>query len=214
MKINRQLDQLFANGPRVQILRTLFGFPGEFTGRHISRLSGLPHATTRLNLKTLEETGILNVKYAGKSKLFSLNKDNILFKPLFDLFAAEQSVITELKNKLIDALSSNREIRNALVHASIYGSVAKSDERFDSDIDVFLVFARNVHKNKLDATLESLEDEVAKRFGNYLHVSYWFQADKSRQALPSPNLLNEISQHGITIYGKDLKEILDLWQKE
>ncbi|GFP43828.1 hypothetical protein HKBW3C_02958, partial [Candidatus Hakubella thermalkaliphila] len=36
MKFKRTLDDMLGNKKRVHILRTLFRYPGEFTGRHIA----------------------------------------------------------------------------------------------------------------------------------------------------------------------------------
>ncbi len=215
MKINRPLDQLFANEARIQILRTLFKFPGEFTGRHIARLSNLPHATARLNLKVLEESDILNVKYAGKSKLYSLNKDNIMYKPLASLFEAEESVMNKLQAKLVSALQSYQDIRNQLVHASLYGSIAKGDERSDSDIDILLLFKHHVDDSRIYEVFEPLKEEIFKHYGNELHITNfcWDRHDKQCR-LPKLSFLHEVASTGTTLYGDDLEEVLERWQKE
>ncbi|MBS3908038.1 MAG: nucleotidyltransferase domain-containing protein [Actinobacteria bacterium] len=215
MKINRPLDQLFTNEARIQILRTLFKFPGEFTGRHISRLSSLPHATSRLNLKALEGSDILTVKHVGRSNLYSLNKNNILYQPLAALFEAEQSVMRELEGRLTHALRDNQDISNKLIHASLYGSIVKEDESPDSDIDLFLLFKDDIDKSKLDELLDPVREEVSKHFGNHLHImSFYCNRRKNCDELLSLNLVKEVAHYGKKLYGEDLEEVLDLWQKE
>jgi len=216
MKVNRPLDQLLANEARIQILRTLFKFPGEFTGRHIARLSRLPHATARLNLIALEDGDILKVKYIGRSKVYSLNTDNILRKPLADLFEAEQSVMQALESKLINALLSDNKIKNALAHASIYGSVIRGDERPDSDIDLLLIFDRKVDKSKLEKVLDQLDDEISTSFGKQLHIMLIeckTGSNEWRNAL-RPAFLNELAEHSKILYGKDATEVLIARQKK
>lgn len=216
MKVNRPLDQLFANEARIQILRTLFKFPGEFTGRHIARLSRIPHATARLNLIALEDSDILKVKYIGRSKVYSLNTDNILYKPLAELFEAEQSVMQELESKLINALLSDNKIKNALAHASIYGSVARGDEHPGSDIDLLLIFDRKVDKSELEKVLDPLEDEISTSFGKQLHVMLIeckTSNNEWRNAL-RPTFLNELAEHSKILYGNDVTEILIACQKK
>ncbi len=216
MKINQPLDQLFANEARSQILRTLFKFPGEFTGRHIARLCHLPHATARLNLIAFEESNMLNVKHIGKSKVYSLNANNVLYQPLAALFEAEQAVKQELEQKLNDTLLSDVAIRNALAHASLYGIVVKGDERPCSDIDVLLIFKREIDKNHLDQILEPLEDDISKSFGKQLHVMLieCKANDNKWRDLLRPTFVQKLSQHSKLLYGKSIEEVLAACQKK
>ncbi|HZD60035.1 MAG TPA: nucleotidyltransferase domain-containing protein [Anaerolineae bacterium] len=194
----------------------MFRFPGEFTGRHIARLSRLPHATARLNLKALEESDILNVKHAGRSKLYSLNTNNILYKPLTDLFEAEQSVMRELENRIVSALLSNDTIKDALSHVSIYGSIAQGNERPDSDIDVFLAFKHEIDESKLDQVLLPLEDEISASFGNQLHVMTITckTSDNRWRDLLKPAFLQELSNNGKLLYGDSIEEVLAACQEK
>lgn len=216
MKINKPLNQLFANEARIQILRTLFKFPGEFTGRHIARLSHLPHSTARLNLVSLEASDMLNVKYAGRSKLYSLNTDNILYKPLADLFSAEKSVLGKLEGRLINTLLGDVKTKDALAHASLYGSVARGDERPGSDIDVLLVFEHTVDESHLNQVLEPLEDDISKSFGKHLHIMTveCKTSDSKWRDLLRPTFVEDVSRHGKLLYGDPIEEVIISCQKK
>lgn len=170
MKLHNSLDEVLGNRTKVQILRTLFQYPGEFTGRHIARLCNLPTMPVLRNLNELASNDLLNVKQAGRSKLFSLNKSNVMYKPLKNIFLAEKSFPEKLEKIIRDYIEENPKIRNKIVHAALFGSFLKQQEEPGSDIDLLLLLEAKTDKDKVHEYFQYLDSKIGTLFGNHLHL--------------------------------------------
>jgi len=169
MRLKNALDDILGNKKRVNILRTLFRYPGEFTGRHIARLCNLSQASVQIHLEALADSDILKINYVGKSRIFSLNKENVLFQPLKDLFQVEEKLIPQLTDSIRDFIKGNPELQESLLSASIYGSILTTEARPDSDIDVLLVIKDKNDKEISEEQFSELEAKIYKLFGNRFH---------------------------------------------
>ena len=210
MKLNKPLNTILGNKTRVEILRTFFKYPGEFTGRHVARLCKLPQATVQKQLQVLADNNILNFKQVGRSKTFSLNTENILYPALKALYEAESKVLSQIENLIKQTIKRSPYLRNQFVHASIYGSVVTGEETSQSDIDLFLLSLDDFDKNRVNEKLEKLQEKILATSGMYLHpyvlsLKDWKKMNKS--------LLRSIEENSKLIYGEDLKELKKKWQK-
>ena len=141
----KPLNDLIGNATRIDILRTFFQYPGEFTGRHIAKLCRLPQATVQKQLDVLTAHHVLTFKQVGPSRLFSLNAKHILHYALMDLFKREQEMLEKIEARIKKSIDENRQLRNNVVHASTFGSIATCQNTQESDLDLFLVIRDNIN---------------------------------------------------------------------
>ena len=130
----RPLDRVFSAPSHVAILRALLDSAEGMSGRQLARSAEVNHQTCALALARLEEIGVVRRQGSGQSQLFRLNRHNVLVRDLLvPLFRGERDAFRALLARL-GALVSGRCSR-----AMIFGSVARGEERRESDLDLLLI---------------------------------------------------------------------------
>lgn len=207
MKFKRTLDDMLGNKKRVHILRTLFRYPGQFTGRHIARLCNSSQASVQAHLKILADNDILKISYVGRSRVFSLNQENILYQPLRELFQVEDKLVPQLESIIKNSVKKDPKLRESLANVSIYGSILTTEARPDSDIDLFLLFKSKSDEAIAEEHFGELDAKIGKLFGNRLHL-FTTNMDDLNALKRSNKVIFHSLKSAHLIYGKELEELI------
>jgi predicted nucleotidyltransferase len=125
-------DALFS-GTRQRVLGLLFGQPERsFYATEVIGLVGSGTGAVQRELAALAQSGLVTVKAVGNQKHYQANSDSPVFA---ELRAIVQKTIG-LAQPLCDALAP---LRQQIIAAFVYGSVAKNTDTARSDIDLMLV---------------------------------------------------------------------------
>jgi predicted nucleotidyltransferase len=126
-------DVLFGKG-RGAILALLYGHPDQsFYYRQITRqLDGVSDGALQRELNTLSRLGLIDRSTVGKQVFYRVNRNHPVFPELRALVAKTVGAIEVLRS----ALTS---LANRISLAFIYGSMARQEERAESDIDLLIV---------------------------------------------------------------------------
>jgi len=200
MRITRPLDDILGNRNHVRVLRHLILFPSPvITGRGIARELAMSHVSCIRSLNELVAVGALMRKRVGTSTTYEIPADSILFsKMLKPLFVRESRLLDSLVGCLLDGFE--KEVKAVF----LYGSVARSEETENSDVDLLVVLKSGVKKGEITKKLASNKSEA---FGLYLvgiHVitySYNEYEAHKRQGLP---LIKEVLSEGRLLVGKEV----------
>ncbi len=126
------LQKLFSSRVRVEILSTFFMNPErELYLREVARLTGEDYKNVSMELRNLEEIGLMSSRNEGNLKYFRLNKEFVIYEELKSIFIKTRGAVGILR----EAVSTKRDID----YAFIYGSFATGEERAESDIDVMVI---------------------------------------------------------------------------
>ena len=194
LKVHDLLDDILDSKAKIRILRMLFRYPGrEFTEREIAQLIGMSPNTVNLALKDLRKTNVFLFKRIGRAHSLKCNRDSILFDIFSNLFKSEE----QIKEALFDILQRNLVDIGSCI---IYGSFAKGDEEFDSDLDILIVT-----KNKLKA--EDHVNEASAEILQYFSivVSPVILTEKEFKLKSKKPFIKKALETGILITGNDLK---------
>ena len=135
---------------KIRILRLFYRTKGSYSGREVARLIDYSQEATRIALRELMEQGLLKRVYAGTSYIFSLNEEHMLFsKVINNAFLAEQNSLIEIVKIFKEQLGKE------FLKAVVFGSVARGEERPDSDVDILVVVRDSAH-------IDDLEDKINK----------------------------------------------------
>jgi len=194
MRFHDPLDDILGNRTQIKLLRLLSRTRSAHTGRELARLIGQSHNTVRYALEELELNGLVVKQQAGRSNLYSLDEDNIVYKQILSpAFKLEEGLFAEVAKIFSDKLGED------LVAVILFGSVAKGEEDPNSDIDLVLVF-------KDEVSLEDKEDEIAdaslqvtKSFGNQVSTISLGSTEFERKKKSRRGLWREIAKTGINI---------------
>jgi DNA-binding transcriptional ArsR family regulator len=162
MRLDNALDDVFATGSHVRVLRALVDLPDGLTvsGRDIARRAGVSQPTAAEVLRALEDQGLLIVGRRPRAGYYRLNPEHVLAPALSDIFARERQTRSDLERRLADGLGGLRDVEAAY----LFGSAARGDMRPNSDIDVAIK-----SRHELPEDIPTL-DGLYRRFGNRVNV--------------------------------------------
>jgi predicted nucleotidyltransferase len=193
MRIAAALDPVLSSRTRVRLLRTLFGNPTRrWTGRELAKAARVSTAQAARDLRELSDVGIVHWDAIGRSYSWELSRSHVLFDPLSSLFEFEANLKSELVRQISKELQSE-PIRKA----KLFGSVARGDERSDSDIDLFLEIENASQAPRVDNAVDRVRAQIWRTFGNAV-VPLVYTSSKVKRP-PNPKLLNAIEREGIDV---------------
>jgi len=188
------LDDILGNRTQTKLLRLLSRTRSAHTGRELARLIDQSHNTTRYALEELERNGLVIKRQAGRSNLYSLDEDNIIYTEILSpAFKLEEDLLGEVAKIFSDKLGKD------LVATILFGSVAKGEENPNSDIDLVLVFGDKVNLGDKEDEVAEASLQVAKMFGNQVSTILVKSAEFERKKNTRSELWREIAETGISI---------------
>lgn len=196
MLVHKYLEEVLGNKAIIAILRTMLKYKGMvFTIRKLAGVADLTHNEAALAIHDLEKLGIIKIQPIGKAYHLELNnKSYILNEIVKPAIQAEKNTITELVNYLRKIFDTKK-----IVTAAIFGSVATTQEKIDSDIDLFIVCDDSDYAMTL---IVEASREVASRFHGDLSPIIFTQ--KELKAKKRGHLVQSIINDHILISGKKI----------
>jgi predicted nucleotidyltransferase len=191
VKFHNVMEEVFGTSERIKVLRVLAQYPKEFTSRELSGYCDVSVRGVIDILSLFERYGLVKSRRVGKSILWKMDGNNYLTKLLIlPTFEVEKDLTGYLKRWI-----SARVRRLPVQKAVIYGSVARGDERPDSDIDLLLVVKeRGIWVKELQ---DRLRGEVLRLFGNMLSILVCTPREYKKLGM---GLKKEIDR-GIVVFG-------------
>ncbi len=194
MRFHEPLNDILGNRTQVKLLRLLARTRSAHTGRELARLIGQSHNTTRFALEELECNGLIIKQQAGRSNLYSLDQDNIVFSDiLLPAFKLEERLFGEVASIL------SQELGKVLLDIILFGSVAKGEEAPRSDLDLVLVLKDGVKPVDVEDGVSEASLRITKRFGNQVSPILANRANFERKSKARQGLWREIAETGISI---------------
>jgi predicted nucleotidyltransferase len=199
MRFDEPLNDIFASGTHVKILRALCALPAEVavSGRDLARRAGVSHPRAGQVLAELAAQGVAAVQRLPRTDLYRLNREHALAEVLIQLFAREPHLEFELLSLIGKEL---RRRRLPITQARIFGSAARGGMTSSSDVDLALVCPR-ASVPAVESAAQELSDTVRKRFGTRLNVLVGSPSLKilSREGRPGRSVWSAIEREGIDV---------------
>jgi len=135
---------------------------GSYHLRELSRKLKIPHATLLRKLNELVGENILDYKTEGKNKIFFV-KNSLSTKN--QIYSAEIYKLSKLIKKHSELEVIFEEIKKVFPKGMIilFGSYAKSNEKKESDIDVYMESSNN----KLRDKIKEINSKINPKFGKF-----------------------------------------------
>jgi len=172
------------------------------TGRELARVVGVSQFKMRTTLAQLVEMGLLRRSQAGRSYLFSLNEEHFLIPHLKPLFQLETNLFEYLGSWILSRVPVKP------VSLILYGSVARGDERADSDIDLLFVYSKLKSPDKMLVELHEALADGPQVFGNRFAPLVVSRADFKTALKKRDSFYRQIMKEGKVIAGLPLTELL------
>lgn len=199
MRFHNVMEEVAGSQEKIRVLRLLLRYPTKrFSGRETARLAEVSAPGAWRILKLFESHGLLERVRVGRSDAWQLRRSNIIAGRLGSFFGRhtiEAEAMDAVKKAILKHAGAGVE------KIVLFGSVARGDERPDSDIDVFVVVKNEKDKARaelglLDAALE-LYDTVGNRLSTVVYTRK--EAERKRDS----GLLKNIEKEGRIIYERD-----------
>lgn len=199
MLFHRYVEEILGNKPAISMLRAMIRQRGMiFTVRRLAEEANISPNESAMTSQHLERLGIITIQPVGRAYHLKLNeKSYILNKIIKPVFNAEQNTISQLTQTLKKHLDDR-----TIISAILFGSVAKRDEKLDSDVDLLII------SNDFDyatSIISKASMEVFEVFhGSISHILF---SEKEFRSKKSSDLIRSILSNYILICGKELSEI-------
>jgi len=154
------LKQLLGSRTRISILKLFVFSPDkEYYIREIERLIKEPFDPLRMELRRLENIGLLKSRTSGRQKYYSVNPNHTLFPDI-------KSIILKTVG-IGDLLKSSFSKKGDIFTAFIYGSYAKDVEQVESDIDIFVI--GNISSKELQGVVSNIENKTKREINSTVY---------------------------------------------
>lgn len=207
MLLKNPLEHILGQASKIRILRFLVTTGGqELNGREIAAAVGLSHVKAHTALKELNRHDVVQMRRAGKSIFYRLNRKNVLAKKIVTpLFEAE----AKLQNAIAEVLS--RHLKHpAPKSVVLFGSFASDRARPDSDIDVMIVASKKKDIPFLEEGLRRAEVDMTADFGNHLAPLVMDETEFRRRFKKRDSLVTTIVRAGKVIWGESVNDIIQM----
>ncbi len=176
-----------------RILALLYGQPDcSFHTNEIIRLTHSGTGAVQRELKKLHSSGLLSTKSIGNQKHYQVNRSSPLFSELRSIVLKTFGLADVLRNAL-DPIASKIYV------AFIYGSIAKQEDRSNSDIDLMLV-----SDNLSYADLFQLLTKAEEILGRPIHPSFYSEKEWTKKRKEHNHFLTQlIKQPKIFLIGTE-----------
>lgn len=188
----------------MKVLRFLVRTEAELSGREIARAVGISHVIGNRSLQELSQHGLVKMRRAGRSILYSLNKEHILVNEiLIPIFLKEKRMFSSLIKVILASLTRTKPISIVL-----FGSqIDQKNARPDSDFDILCIVPDETNLKKFKSEMAKSEAQIEKKFGNRASLLIMKKNEFLKRKGKSDPLLLNIEKKSKWLFGKHLQEI-------
>ncbi|MEE8117120.1 MAG: nucleotidyltransferase domain-containing protein [Gemmatimonadales bacterium] len=201
------LSYLFGTRAKVSCVRVMCAAGDPITQREVARRAGVQHRSAQLALDELVAVGLVSRIEGGRDFLVRLNDEHHLGSAVRSLFNAEAAQFLELRRRLVEIATGGarvREIRSAV----LFGSVARGDDRPDSDLDLLLIVADAGARERLLERFYAAVPHLHARFGCRVRPLAYTLAESRRCWRAHEPPLPDVARDGLVLFGPPLPDLL------
>ena len=210
------LERVLGSKTKVNILSVLLNSHGQGINEgQIAKRAGASASEVNRQIDDLVTIGLINLTRVGRSKLYTINTEHFLYKPLRELFRSLSSIYLEIANKVKDYVVSIGPVEAVILVGSLTTASIRQDYVSDpSDIDIAVIVDdasdRDYWKKKL---VEYTTHEIYPVYG--INV-YTIVLSKSEyiSGLSSDKFIMNLHTHGETLYGRKPRKTSSMGDQE
>jgi predicted nucleotidyltransferase len=179
---------------KARVLCTLAAFPGkEWSGRSLAIEAKVSQPQAWKALNALLVHGIVESKRAGQATMWKFNSEHV-FADSIRAFSRPKALLCARLKREIKA----RTGFDGIARIILFGSVARGDERADSDIDIFVEVEKEKDMKKVQKSIIDATMDLGSAFGSQVTPIFYTTTEVLRKR--NAELQREIEKDGITIY--------------
>lgn len=193
MRFHEFYEDVLGSREKTRLLTLFLKFPTKiFTASEAAGLIGISGTSAWRIARQFESQGLLFRQRIGPSDAWQLRGRHFIVKNLQGLTADPWDLLTK---KVLNRLKGV-----GLVKIVLFGSMARKDERPDSDIDLLVVIQSERNKEKVNQLLLDAAVELIDLFGNRLSPVIYSTKEYSEKIGSAMPLVKEIKNEGIVLF--------------
>ncbi len=187
-------DALFS-ATQQRVLALIYGQPGRsFFTTELINLVGAGRGAVQRELRRLVESGLVTVSAIGNQKHYQANTSASIYKELHGIVVKTLGIAEQLK-------SAVEPIKDEMLLAFIYGSVASNKVKVGSDVDL-LVVSDTLTLEDIYSVVENFEGKFSLRVNPTLYKGAEY---KRRKTAKNPFLTKLLNGPVVWIVGDSIE---------
>jgi predicted nucleotidyltransferase len=204
MIVHKLLNEIFSTYSNIAVLRAMQDNRQGLSGREISKKAELSAPSCFQALKKLERLKLVSRQRGGRDHLFTLNFDNIaITEAIIPVLEFERNWLNRILGEI------KKYLKNDSLSLILFGSVARSEENYESDFDIVIILNESKTSSKLDDKLTKLSIQLNKKFGISLSTISLSLSDFKKKAKKNLPPVNNILTDGKVFSGLSIRKLLD-----
>lgn len=196
------LDDLLSSRSKLRLLRRLVDGHEDLSGRELARRAGVTWRAAELALRELVQLGVVRRTDARAQARYTLVAEHALVREaVVPLFSVERSWSSAVRRGIGDALRVRGAGTRDVQWAGLYGSVARADDRPDSDLDLAVVARTVAGADRVQARMRDAAPVLASRFGRAPSVLVFIASHWRRLVARDAGMRNALMHESIPIIG-------------
>lgn len=195
--LHRPLDMLLGTVASVRVLRVLIDHGGALTPTTIASRARITRQGAWNALARLRGLDIVADAGQGRAVLYRLNDAHPLAPPLEALFKVEAQRVEKLFSAIRDAAA---RMKPKPIAVWLYGSVARGEDRPDSDFDVAILSPEG-EKSRQEAKLAEALDPFFGELMTALSVIAMSANDLRRLRRTKDKMWTNLKRDAVVLYG-------------
>jgi len=182
---------------KVKIIKFLISHEAFMSEREIASILNVSHMSINRTARELADMNFINSVKVGKANLWRVNRKSYAYEVLSKITKSITSVQEPLENlkKTVLRMLPKTFIKKVV----LFGSITKSLERPNSDIDIFILLKDEQDKEKIELSIEKLANTCLEKYGNSL--APYVLSEKELKQKKNLKIISEINK-GIKIFPK------------
>lgn len=179
MRFNISLLDFVYSETQLKIVRFLLSHEAAMSEREIASIVKVSHMSVNRALQKLADINLVNFIKIGKAHLWKVNRKSYAFKALSGIVAHMSDItvpLEELKTVIMQNLP-----KSSVKKVVLFGSVAKGEEKPNSDIDLFILVDGQNAKRTVEPAIDKLSTICLERYGNRLSTYILTQKDLQKK---------------------------------
>jgi predicted nucleotidyltransferase/predicted transcriptional regulator len=194
MRFHLSVADIISSPVRLKVAGFLLTHEAPMSEREIASVLKISHMSVNRAMGELSEINFVSYKTVGKAHMWMVNRKSYAYtavSKIVESVNAEATPLVALKELVLKYLPKET------LRVVLFGSVAKGEERDDSDIDLLIVVRTEKDKANLEPKLEKLSSACLDMFGNRL--APYIVSEKEWKAKKSLPVVKE-AERGLVFY--------------
>lgn len=201
------LDKILGSKTKINVLSTLVSNPERtFVEKELATESGANHSEVNRQIPDLVSSGLVIMQKMAKVKVYQINTEHFLYKPLEQLFKDLISVYREAASAITQFITKKHKIEAVLLLGSLERKTIRDDiVKEPSDIDILIITDQ---KKAVEKNLTTyINTEFSRKYGITVYPIVMTKKEYIEGLKDKPLILKAHS-NGELIYGQKPKRFV------